>query len=83
MTCVVHSRSNDGADLRVDATTRNEAEVLAKKARVTSGHMVCIEENGERIKRWDRNRVSGENRWCAVEVNAFETLGKIREICRG
>lgn len=81
MTCAVHSRTNDGSNIRVPAATRPDAEILAKKARVTTNHMVCIEENGERVKRWDRDRVSGENRWRAVDVDEFETLGKIREIC--
>lgn len=76
----VNIRGNDGVDSTLDATTIEDAEKLAKKARATSNHMVAITLDKERVKRWDRERVVGENRWRAVEVDTFETLGQISEV---
>lgn len=75
-------RSNNGVDSAQNAESLTEATLLAKKARSVSNHMVTIEVDGERTIRWDRDRVSGENRWRAVDADEFETLGKIREVAR-
>lgn len=44
--------------------------------------MVCIEESGERMLRWDRDKIGGENRWRKVDVDALETFGIVRKVVR-
>lgn len=59
------------------------AERIAKDLRRTNNHMVCIDSsNGERLKRWDRQRVMGENHWRKVDTYEMEILGPIRELRR-
>lgn len=82
MNICVNIRGNDGVDSTLEATTMKDAEKLAKTAMSVSNHMVIITSNKERLKRWDRERVVGENRWRSVEADEFETLGQIREVHR-
>ena len=44
--------------------------------------MVCIEADGQRVKRWDRDRAVGENRWRKVDPEEMEVLGQIREVVK-
>ena len=78
----VTNRANDGIDAACESSDAANAEILAKGLRTTANYMVCIEVDGQRVKRWDRSKVVGENRWRAVDVDAFETLGKLREVHR-
>lgn len=76
----VACRSNNGAEIEHEVVDRAEAERIAKSLRTAANHMVFIVIDGRREKRWDRNKVVGENRWRSVDVNAFETVGPIREV---
>lgn len=76
----VTARNNEGVNSTQDAETINAALPLARTARITGNHMVCIETNGERTCRWDRDRVIGGNRWRVADVDEMETLGRIREV---
>lgn len=78
----VTNRANDGVDAARESTDTASAERLAKGLRTTANFMVCIEVDGQRVKRWDRSKDVGENRWRSVDVEAFETLGKLREVQR-
>lgn len=77
-------RTNMGDDLEIKEIDSFEtAERMAKDLRKTTNHMVCIDSsNGERLKRWDRERVMGENRWRTVDAYEMEILGPIRELRR-
>ncbi|MBN6739175.1 hypothetical protein JKG47_01180 [Acidithiobacillus sp. MC6.1] len=75
-------RNNQGQDWYVGAASLDTAKTIAKTSRTTDNHMVCIEEKGHRILRWDRNKVVGENHWRKVDVYAFETLGTIATVIR-
>ncbi len=75
-------RNNQGQDWHVGAASLNTVKTIAKTNRTDNKHMVCIEENGNRILRSDRNEVVGENCWRKVDVDAFETLGQIRLVRR-
>ena len=79
-------RSNSGEDFTAATGlgTLEDARKIAKSARVTDNHMVCIEdmESGERLLRWDRARIVGENRWRKVDTEAFECLGEIATVIR-
>jgi hypothetical protein len=78
----VVSVSNMGDELITPAASRTEADKLAKSMRVTSNHMVCIDVDGERLYRWDRDRIEGENRWTKTDPDEMETIGPIRMIRR-
>jgi len=39
-------------------------------------YMICIEENSERIKRWDREIIANCNKWYICRPDDFEILGK-------
>lgn len=78
----VQARSNDGVDVYLPAESEEAATAIAKSVRVTTNHMVCIEVNGERTKRWDRDRIEGENNWRVTDPDEMETLGKIRIVRR-
>lgn len=75
-------RSNDGQDHSVATGDLADAEKKAKGYRTPANYMVCITKDEERILRWDRDHMMGENRWRAVDVDEFETLGAIRSIVR-
>ncbi|WP_241299365.1 hypothetical protein [Burkholderia stabilis] len=75
-------RSNTGEDAEQALKDEGEAQTVAKAARVTTNHMVCIEVDGCRMQRWDRDCVVGENRWHKVDPDEMETLGPIREVRR-
>lgn len=77
-------RTNMGDDLEIrEIDSFETAERMAKNLRKTTNHMVCIDSsNGERLKRWDRERVMGENRWRTVDAYEMEILGPIRELRR-
>lgn len=80
----VLSRNNMGDDMEIKEVDSFEAaERMAKDLRRTINHMVCIDSsNGERLKRWDRQRVMGENHWRQVDTYEMEILGPIRELRR-
>ncbi|WP_298151037.1 hypothetical protein [Flavobacterium sp.] len=82
MAITVVSVSNLGNELTMPAADQTEAVKLAKSLRITSNHMVCIDIDGERLNRWDRDRIEGENRWSKTDPNEMETLGPIRMIRR-
>lgn len=75
-------RSNSGEDIELIVECLETANAAAKAARATSNHMVCIEVDGQRVKRWERDRVVGENRWRKVDPEEMEVLGQIREVVK-
>jgi hypothetical protein len=75
-------RANTGVDTKTKVADMAIAKATAKDARVTANHMVCIDVDGYRHSRWDRDRVTGTNHWRKVDVNEMEVLGPIREISR-
>ncbi|MBU2722837.1 type IV pilus biogenesis protein PilI [Acidithiobacillus ferridurans] len=78
----VHARNNQGHDWHVWAASLDTAKIIAKGNRHSGNHMVCIEESGERMLRWDRDKIGGENRWRKVDVDALETFGIVRKVVR-
>lgn len=79
----VLARTNDGVDALKVATDQAHATALAKAARTSDHHMVCISLDGKRLHRWERSPVAGQNLWQKVTVDAIETQGLMREIHRG
>jgi hypothetical protein len=76
----VHIRANTGVDSFLDVLSLRAALDAAKRARTPQNHMVCVEVNGERIHRWDRNRVVQQNRWRKTDPDEFEVVGPIRTV---
>lgn len=74
--------SNLGVEAITQAVDQADGTKLAKKARTTASHMVCIDVNGMRVNRWDRDRIEGENRWKKTDPSEMETLGPIRQMAR-
>lgn len=74
--------SNLGEEVITPAANQTEATNLAKSKRVTANHMVCIDVDGMRHSRWDRDRIEGENRWARTDPGEMETLGPIRQCAR-
>ncbi len=83
MPITVVSVSNKGDESITPAASQTEAIKLAKSMRITSNHMVCINVDGERLNRWDRDSIEGENHWTKTDPDAMETIGPIRMIRRG
>ena len=74
--------SNLGAEATTPAADQAEGAKLAKTLRTAANHMVCIDVDGERVNRWDRDRIEGENRWKKTDPSEMETLGPIRQMAR-
>lgn len=49
----------------------------AKKLMTTLNYMICIEENGERIKSWDRENIVNCNKWYICRPDDVEILGEL------
>lgn len=74
--------SNQGEEISTPVSDQAEATKLAKSKRVTANHMVCVDVDGMRHSRWDRDRIVGENRWSKTDPGEMETLGPIRQSVR-
>jgi hypothetical protein len=82
MKITVLAVSNFGVEAITPAVDQVEGSKLAKTLRTTANHMVCIDVDGERVNRWDRDRIEGENRWKKTDPGEMETLGPIRQMAR-
>lgn len=76
-------RSNKGIDIEHNVDTTEAASSMVKQNAITDNHMICLEIDGIRTQRWDRERIVGENRWKVTEPDEMEVLGQIREVHRG
>lgn len=74
--------SNGGGSTLQRAEDMDDALALAAQASVTEHHMVCVEVDAQRVLRWDRDQIVGENHWHRVDLDDMETVGPIREIRR-
>lgn len=74
--------SNLGEEVVTPVSNQTDATKLAKSKRVTSNHMVCVDVDGMRHSRWDRDPIEGENRWTKTDPGEMETLGPIRQSAR-
>ncbi|MDT8840272.1 hypothetical protein ParKJ_22875 [Paraburkholderia fungorum] len=74
--------SNGGVSSLQRAEDMDDALALAARARITEHHTLCVEVDAQRVLRWDRDQIVGENHWRRVDPDDMETLGPIREIHR-
>ncbi|MDD3575719.1 MAG: hypothetical protein PHT38_02395 [Halothiobacillus sp.] len=76
----VISRTNSGTDTYQVVASFEDAIGLSQRVRVPTNQMVCIEVDGVRIKRWDRDPVIGGNRWRQVDPGETERTGQIKSV---
>lgn len=76
----VELRRNDGQDNTIAAADLADAQTKARSCRTAENYMVCITQDGDRILRWDRAQVVGDNSWTAVDPDEFETIGPLRAV---
>lgn len=78
---IIHSRSNTGDDTYKSVRDKNQAIKVIESLMTINCRMVCVEINGTRTDRWDRERVVGSNEWIRKQPEDPEILGKIRLLC--
>lgn len=76
-------RSNSGVDSTFEVESTEDAAVLARQYARPEYHMICVEIDGERTDRWDRERIKNENHWVRTNPDEMEVLGRITEVLRG
>jgi hypothetical protein len=82
MKITVLAVSNLGVEVITSAVDTADGTTLAKNQRTPANHMVCIDVDGERVNRWDRDRIEGENRWKKTDPGEMVTLGVVRQMTR-
>ncbi len=73
----VHYRKNTGEDIRIFTDNLNECVRKIWELKNHTNYMVCIEENGERILRWDKEITFNSNKWKSCPPDELEIIGKI------
>jgi len=73
-------RKNTGEDIALKMPSLEYCLLKAEELKTHLNYMICIEENGERIKRWDREIISGSNKWYSCVVDDIEIPGRLIEI---
>lgn len=81
-TYTVEYRRNDGEDQTIAAIDLTDATQKAEEQRVLTNYMVCINEDGIRTQRWDRDYDNSDTNWNEVDPDEFEICGPLREITR-
>ncbi|EEQ5619040.1 hypothetical protein GN258_004633 [Escherichia coli] len=75
-------RENSGAEVLLEIPSFRECLSVSKELMPPSNYIICIEKNGERIKRWDREIIAGSNKWINCPPDNFEILGELITINR-
>ena len=75
-------RANDGAKQVLVARDLAELTRTIRKSMVPSNHMIYVELDGLRSRRWDRERVVDSNIWTEVNPRAAHTRGPISQTTR-
>lgn len=73
----IHFRKNTGEDLRILTDNLSECARKTSELKNPTNYMVCIEENGERILRWDKEIIFNSNKWKPCPPDELEIIGKI------
>lgn len=73
----IHYRKNTGEDLRIFTENLNECARNILELKNLKNHMICVEENGERILRWDKEITFDSNKWKSCPPDEVEIIGKI------
>lgn len=81
-TYVVHYRKNTGEDIRISMPSLKQSIDETKKLKTPSNYIIYIEENGRRIKRWDREIIENSNKWRSRPIDETEITGELMMIYR-
>jgi hypothetical protein len=73
----IHYRKNTGEDFRIFTENLNECARNILELKNLTNHMICIEENGERILRWDKEITFDSNKWKPCSPDELEIIGRI------
>jgi hypothetical protein len=73
----VHYRENTGEDHRIFTENLNECARNILELKNLTNHMICVEENGERILRWDKEISFDSNKWKPCPPDELEIIGRI------
>lgn len=73
----VHYRKNTGEDIRIFTDNLNECARKIWELKKPTNYMVCIEENGERILRWDKEITFNSNKWKSCPPDELEIIGRM------
>lgn len=75
--------SNDGSEQMVDVDREDSLDKVVKLYREPKNRMVCIIQDGERVRRWDRDFCSVKNnQWRKCPPDSFEILGSVEHVTR-
>lgn len=78
----VFYRKNIGEETTKEMKSFEDCLLEDKKVMVPRNYIICREDYSERVKRWDREIISGSNRWYSCVVNETEIPGRLVEINR-
>lgn len=70
-------RKNTGEDVTLKMPSLEHCLLKTKELMTYLNYMICIEENGERIKRWDREIIANCNEWYSCRPDDVEILGEL------
>ena len=70
-------RKNSGEEILLEMSSFKECLSASKELMTPSNYMICIERNGERINRWDREIIAGSNKWINCPPDNFEILSEL------
>ncbi|ATF94483.1 Uncharacterised protein [Cedecea neteri] len=70
-------RKNTGEDITLEMSSLERCHLEVEELMTTLNYMICIEENGERIKRWDREIIANCNKWYICRPDDVEILGEL------
>jgi len=73
----VHYRKNTGEEIRIFTDNLNECARKIWELKNLTNYMVCVEENGERILRWDKEITFNSNKWKSCPPDELEIIGKM------
>lgn len=75
--------SNDGSEQKVDVGCEDNLDKTVKLYRNPKNRMVCLIQDGERLRRWDRDFCSVKNNhWRKCSPDSFEILGSVERVTR-
>lgn len=73
----VHYRKKTGEEIRILTDNLNECASKIWELKNLTNYMVCVEENGERILRWDKEITFDSNKWKSCPPGELEIIGKM------
>ncbi|EAW8181758.1 hypothetical protein HX52_05715 [Salmonella enterica] len=70
-------RKNTGEDVTLEMQSLEHCLLKTEELMTHLNYMICIEKNGEKIKRWDREIIANCNEWYSCRPDDVEILGEL------